>query len=30
MKRTLEALNRMVDDSVIDGYVIGGAIAAAY
>ena len=30
MKRTLEALNRMVDDGVIDGYVIGGAIAAAY
>lgn len=30
MKRTLQALNRMVKDGVIDGYVIGGAVAAAY
>ncbi len=30
MKRTLQALNRMVKDGVIEGYVIGGAIAAAY
>jgi hypothetical protein len=30
MKLTLKALNRMVEHGVIDGYVIGGAVAAAY
>ncbi len=30
MKRTLQALNRMVQEGIIEGYVIGGAIAAAY
>lgn len=30
MKRTLQALNRMVEDGVIEGYLIGGAVAAAY
>jgi hypothetical protein len=30
MKETLQVLNQMVADGVIDGYVIGGAIAATY
>lgn len=30
MKRTLRALNRMIRDGVIEGYVIGGAVGAAY
>ncbi|MCI0422008.1 MAG: nucleotidyltransferase [Acidobacteria bacterium] len=30
MKRTLQALNQMVNDGVIEGYVIGGAVAASY
>jgi hypothetical protein len=30
MKETLQILNQMVADRVIDGYVIGGAIAATY
>jgi len=30
MKETLQVLNQMITDGVIDGYVIGGAIAATY
>jgi len=30
MKGTLQVINQMVADGVIDGYVIGGAIAATY
>jgi hypothetical protein len=30
MKETLQVLNQMVADGVMDGYVIGGAIAATY
>jgi len=30
MKETLQVINQMVADGVIDGYVIGGAIAATY
>jgi len=30
MKETLQVLNQMVADGVIDDYVIGGAIAASY
>jgi len=30
MKETLQVLNQMVADSVIDGYVIGGAIVTTY
>jgi hypothetical protein len=30
MKETLQVLNQMVADGVIDGYMIGGAIAATY
>jgi hypothetical protein len=30
MKETLKAINQMVKDCVIDGYAIGGAVAAIY
>jgi len=30
MKETLQVINQMVADGVIDDYVIGGAIAATY